>query len=155
MKKFMIEKLRVSGAGKIDGVVDSTDGLNIIQGRSNTGKMWILKCIYYLFSSDTRPYSPLTGYTDIEGTFLTERYGRIKINRELDEEKVTVEAENEEVENGEYDTNYKVDNLNVIPQDLDFNVKRVNVITYYKDEKDGHVYGFMPSWRKDLPKESI
>jgi len=20
--------------------------------------------------------------------------------------------------------------------------------------KDGHVYGFMPSWRKDLPKES-
>lgn len=22
------------------------------------------------------------------------------------------------------------------------------VTTYYKDEKDGHVYGFMPSWRK-------
>ncbi len=110
MQKFMIEKLRVSGAGKIDGVVDFTDGLNIIQGRSNTGKTWILKCIYYLFSSDTRPYSPLTGYTDIEGTFLTERYGRIKISRKLDEEKVTVEAENEEVENGEYDTNYKKDN---------------------------------------------
>ena len=28
------------------------------------------------------------------------------------------------------------------------------VTTYYKDEKDGHVYGFMPSWRKDLPKET-
>lgn len=99
----MIEKLRVSGAGK----VDFADGLNIIQGRSNTGKTWILKCIYYLFSSDTRPYSPLTGYTDIKGIFLTERYGRIKITRKLDEEKVTVEAESEEVENGEYDTNYK------------------------------------------------
>lgn len=105
MQKFMIEKLRVSGAGKIDGVVNFNDGLNIIQGRSNTGKTWILKCIYYLFSSDTRPYSPLTGYTDIEGIFLTERYGRIKISRKLEEEKATVEAESKEVENGEYDTN--------------------------------------------------
>lgn len=107
MQSFMIEKLRVSGAGKIDGVIDFTDGLNIIQGRSNTGKTWILKCIYYLFSSDTRPYSPLTGYTDIEGVFLTKRYGRITISRKLDEEKVTVVAESEEVEDGEYDTNYK------------------------------------------------
>ena len=24
----------------------------------------------------------------------------------------------------------------------------------YKDERDGHTYGFMPSWRKDLPKET-
>jgi len=110
MQKFMIEKLRVSGAGKIDGVVTFTDGLNIIQGRSNTGKTWILKCIYYLFSSDTRPYSPLTGYTDIEGVFVTERYGRITISRKLDEEKVTVTAESTEVEDGEYDTNYKKDN---------------------------------------------
>ena len=32
MQNFMIEKLRVSGAEKIDGVVEFTDGLNIIQG---------------------------------------------------------------------------------------------------------------------------
>ena len=107
MQSFMIEKLRVSGDGKVDGVINFTDGLNIIQGRSNTGKTWILKCIYYLFSSDTRPYSPLTGYTDIEGTFLTRRYGKITMSRKLDEEKVTVVAESEEVEDGEYATNYK------------------------------------------------
>jgi hypothetical protein len=59
--------------------------LNIIQGRSNTGKTWILKCIYYLFSSDKRPFSPLTGYTDIEGVFETERYGTITISRKLDD----------------------------------------------------------------------
>jgi hypothetical protein len=107
MQNFMIERLRVSGAGKIDGIVNFTDGLNIIQGRSNTGKTWILKCIYYLFSSDTRPYSPLTGYTDIEGTFLTKRFGRITISRKLDEEVVTVAAESDEIEDGEYATNYK------------------------------------------------
>lgn len=58
------------------------------------------------FGSDTRPYSPLTGYTDIEGFFLTKRYGRIAISRKLGEEKVTVIVEGEEVEDGEYDTNY-------------------------------------------------
>ena len=47
-----------------------------------------------------------------------------------------------------------VDNLNVIP-DIDFAAKGINVITYHKDEKNGHVYGFMPSWRKDLPKEKV
>lgn len=107
MQAFMIEKLRVSGAGKIEGIVEFTDGLNIIRGRSNTGKTWILKCIYYLFSSDTRPYSPLTGYTDIEGVFMTKRYGRIKISRKLDEETVMVIADNEEILDGEYVTNYK------------------------------------------------
>lgn len=46
-----------------------------------------------------------------------------------------------------------VDNLNVMP-DIDLQVAGAKVTTYYKDEKDGHVYGFMPSWRKDLPKET-
>lgn len=107
MQNFMIERLRVSGDGKADGIVNFTDGLNIIQGRSNTGKTWILKCIYYLFSSDTRPYSPLTSYTDIEGTFLTKRFGRIIISRKLDEKFVTVAAESDKVEDGEYATNYE------------------------------------------------
>lgn len=107
MEIFMIERLRVSGSGKVDGVINFNDGLNIIRGRSNTGKTWILKCIYYLFSSDTRPYSPLTGYTDIEGTFLTKRFGRIILSRKLDEEFVTVNAESDEIDNGDYATNYK------------------------------------------------
>ena len=107
MHSFIIERLRVSGAERIDGIINFSDGLNIIQGRSNTGKTWILKCIYYLFSSDTRPFSPLTGYTDIEGTFLTKRYGKIIMTRKLGAEVVTVTAESEEVEDGEYDTNYK------------------------------------------------
>lgn len=106
MQTFMIEELRVSGAGKEDGVVKFTDGLNIIKGRSSTGKTWILKCIYYLFSSDTKPYSSLTGYTDIEGTFNTKRYGKIVIHRKLGENVASVTAANEEVTNGQYGTNY-------------------------------------------------
>lgn len=107
MQTFMIKELRVSGAGKKDGVVEFTDGLNIIKGRSSTGKTWILKCIYYLFGSDTRPYSPLTGYTDIEGIFETKRYGKIVIHRRFGETVATVTSDNDEVENGKYRTNYK------------------------------------------------
>ena len=46
-----------------------------------------------------------------------------------------------------------VDNLNVMP-DIDLQAAGAKVTTYHKDEKDGHVYGFMLSWRKDLPKET-
>lgn len=45
-----------------------------------------------------------------------------------------------------------VDNLNAVPM-MDFEARGINVVTYHKNERDGHVYGFMPSWRKDLPKE--
>lgn len=107
MQTFMIKKLRVSGAGKIDGVVEFTDGLNIIQGRSNTGKTWILRCINYLFGNDKRPYTPATGYTDIEGVFLTERFGEITLSRKLDEAVVSVTSSNEEIEDGGYATDYR------------------------------------------------
>ena len=36
--------------------------------------------------------------------------------------------------------------------DIDLEKAGVNVITYHKNEKNGNVYGFMLSWRKDLPK---
>lgn len=38
--------------------------------------------------------------------------------------------------------------------DIDWQTVGAKVTTYYKNEKDGHVYGFMPSCRKDLPKET-
>ena len=111
MKTFMIKKLRVFGTGKIDGVVEFTDGLNIIQGRSNTGKTWILRCINYLFGSDKKPYTAATGYTDIEGIFVTERYGEITMTRKLDDQIVTIVSDNEAVENGEYSTDYRKKNV--------------------------------------------
>ncbi len=109
MQSFRIKQLRVSGAGKIDGFIEFNDGLNIIRGRSNTGKTWILKCVYFLFSSDQRPFSPLTGYDTIEGIFITKRYGEVSINRKLNETVATVTCNHEEVQNGQYYTNYQGD----------------------------------------------
>ena len=109
MQSFRIKQLRVSGTGKIDGFIEFNDGLNIIRGRSNTGKTWILKCIYFLFSSDQRPFSPLTGYDMIEGVFITKRYGEVIISRKLNETVAMVTCNHEDVQNGRYYTNYQGD----------------------------------------------
>lgn len=111
MQTLMIEKLRVSGVGKIDGIVEFTDGLNLIQGRSNTGKTWILRCINYLFGNDKRPYTPATGYTEIEGVFKTERYGKITFTRKLDSPFVHVTSDNDQVQNGDYATDYQTNSV--------------------------------------------
>ena len=47
-----------------------------------------------------------------------------------------------------------VTGFTVMMPDMDFEAAGVKVTTYYKDEKDGHEYGFLPSWRKDIPKET-
>lgn len=106
MQAFRIKQLRVSGKGKIDGIIEFDDGLNIIRGRSNTGKTWILKCIYFLFSSDHMPFSPLTGYDKVEGVFITRRYGEVIITRRIDANVAYVTSESEGVQDGTYCTNY-------------------------------------------------
>lgn len=107
MQSFIIKQLRVSGKDRTDGVVDFSDGLNIIQGRSDTGKTWILNCIHYLFGSNDNPYTPITGYTDIEGVFITKRFGEIKILRRLDSTTAYITAESGLVQDGKYATSYK------------------------------------------------
>lgn len=107
MLNFMIKKIRVSGAGKKDGIIEFQDGINIIMGRSNTGKTWILKCINYLFSCDNNPFSSQTGYSKIEGIVYTKKFGDIIIKRELNSNEAEVECDNEKIRNGIYLTNYK------------------------------------------------
>lgn len=196
MHSFMIERLRVSGAGKVDGVINFTDGLNIIQGRSNTGKTWINKilkeCNYrnagyasWDFSTfdilmDGVPKSEDQGkgyrsfLNSVVALMLYEYFNSddvfIKPGFLMVDTPLLGFDENEDefgdntIKNGlyQYFINHQgngqviiVDNLNVIPEDIDFKAKGINVVTYHKDEKDGHIYGFMPSWRKDLPKESL
>lgn len=107
MESFIIKKIRISGVGKIDGVVEFKDGLNLILGRSNTGKTWILKSIYYLFGSDKNPFSKLTGYSDIEGIFTTKEFGDIIIRRKLNEKYAKVSCTNSKVKDGYYYTSYQ------------------------------------------------
>lgn len=65
MSEFYIEKVIAKGSGKEDSVVELKQGLNIIQGRSNTGKSLIIKCIDFCFGSKSIPFDKSLGYDTI------------------------------------------------------------------------------------------
>ena len=105
MQNFWIKELRALGKGE-DAVIEFSDGLNLIQGRSQTGKTWIMKSIYYLFGSDKRPFNPDIGYHTIQGIFSTKRYGDVTITRNLDEDYVFLASTDDDEINGFYYIDY-------------------------------------------------
>lgn len=66
MGEFYITKVVAKGSGKTDSVIDLRPGLNIIRGRSNTGKTCIVKCIDFCFGSKAKPFDESLGYDTIE-----------------------------------------------------------------------------------------
>lgn len=107
MLNFSIKELRASGQGKQDGVIEFDDGLNLIFGRSDTGKTWILKSINYLFGSSKIPIPSVTGYTTVRGVFDTRRFGRVTIEREIGSSKAEVTSPSPSIIDGEYETDYR------------------------------------------------
>lgn len=108
MLNFSIRELRALSpdVDKNDGVVRFTDGFNLIRGRSNTGKTWILKSIYYLFGSDSTPIPTKTGYTAVIGKFDTTLFGEVTIRRSIGEKTAYVTSSNPDIKNGDYYTDY-------------------------------------------------
>jgi hypothetical protein len=51
MQGFYIKELRVTGRGLEDAVIILEKGLNVINGPSNTGKSYVIKCIDYMFGA--------------------------------------------------------------------------------------------------------
>ena len=49
MAGFYIKSIIARSNSKEDAVIDFTSGLNIIQGRSDTGKSCVLKCMEFAF----------------------------------------------------------------------------------------------------------
>lgn len=89
MGDFYITKVVAKGSGKTDSIIDLQPGLNIIQGRSNTGKTCIIKCIDFCFGSKSNPFDDSLGYDTIEISLHTGK-GNITIKRELNKNTVDV-----------------------------------------------------------------
>ena len=105
MGEFYITKVVAKGSGKTDSVIDLRPGLNIIQGRPNTGKTCIIKCIDFCFGSNTKPFDDNLGYDTVELSFNTYK-GNITIKRELDKNYVNVETNVIGFESGKYNLIY-------------------------------------------------
>lgn len=102
MGEFYISKIIARGSGKKDSVINLRPGLNIIQGRSNTGKTCIIKCIDFCFGSKTKPFDESLGYDAIEMELHTPK-GRVNISRLLGKNKVDVITDVPGFESGTYD----------------------------------------------------
>lgn len=102
MSEFYITKVTAKGSGKKDSSVDLRPGLNIIQGRSNTGKTCIIKCIDFCFGSKTKPFDDSFGYDTIELSIHTAN-GNITISRVLGKNQVEVVTDVPGFNSGTYD----------------------------------------------------
>lgn len=102
MGDFYLTKFTAKGSGKQDSTVDLRPGLNIIQGRSNTGKTCIIKCIDFCFGSKTKPFDNNFGYDTIELSMHTGK-GNITISRTLGKNQVEVVTNVPGFYNGTYD----------------------------------------------------
>lgn len=102
MSGFYIKSVTAKGRGKADSRVDFRPGLNIIKGRSNTGKTVIIKCIDYCLGSKSMPFDESFGYTTIEVSIHTNK-GDISISRELGKNKVEVSTNIPHFSSGSYD----------------------------------------------------
>ena len=108
MSNFYIKSVTAKGNGRADSTVNFQPGLNIIKGRSNTGKTVIIKCIDFCFGSKIKPFDENFGYTTIEMQLHTLK-GDITISRKLGKNQVEVITDILGFCNGTYDLNHSTE----------------------------------------------
>lgn len=106
MSGFYIKKVIARSDTKETAFVEFTKGLNIIQGRSDTGKSCIAKCIEFVFGGDMKmlktPFKESSGYNEATLVLGTDE-GDITISRKVGRNQVEVVApEIEWIEDGTY-----------------------------------------------------
>lgn len=102
MNDFYISKVTAGGSEKSNSVINLQPGLNIIQGRSNTEKTCVIKCIDFCFGSKAKPFDESLGYDTISISLHTGK-GEITITRKLGKNQVDVITDVPGFEDGTYD----------------------------------------------------
>lgn len=106
MSKFYIESIAAHGSGKNDAIVSFGEGLNIIQGYSDTGKTCVVKCIDFIYGSSEKPFDKNTGYNRVSMRIVTPS-GAITFSRTIGKNQIQVVSESTDIESGTYDIGYK------------------------------------------------
>lgn len=106
MSKFYIESIAARGSGKNDAIVSFGEGLNIIQGYSDTGKTCVVKCVDFIFGSSEKPFDKNTGYDRVSMRIVTPS-GAITFSRTIGKNQIQVVSKSAGIESGTYDIGYK------------------------------------------------
>lgn len=113
MSSFYIKSITAHGSGKSDAIVSFSNGLNIIQGYSDTGKTCIVKCIDFIFGSSEKPFDKSTGYSRVTMQIVTPN-GEMVLRRSIGKNQIQVESDISYIENGTYDIGYKKNQKNPV-----------------------------------------
>ena len=105
MAGFYIKKVIAKSDTKETADVTFRQGLNVIQGRSDTGKSFIVKCIEFVFGGSmkklTTPFKPSSGYNEAF-IVLASPEGEITVSRKVGKNQVEVSTQIENIESGIY-----------------------------------------------------
>ncbi len=158
MAGFYIKEIRATGQSVPDAVVCFGSGLNILQGRSETGKTCVLRCIDFAFGGSTsNPFKDGSGYNAVK-MIVSNGAGDVSISRKVGKNQFTVESGIEGIDDGIYNLQpdkkkglHPVLNLvwmklmgieeeHLVPVDLQFTKKRMTwkqlLRIFYIDEDD-------------------
>lgn len=150
MDKFYISKVTARGTGKTDSFVEFSPGLNLIKGRSNTGKTCIIKCIDFCFGSKEKPFDESLGYTVIELSICTPK-GDIQITRTFGKNKVDIITSVPGFDSGIYDLKFNSKKKEPAPVLSDLLLASIGIEDTQYIYKNKHYDTQRMSWRTILP----
>ncbi|SFS08271.1 AAA family ATPase [Anaeromicropila populeti] len=121
MAGFWIKKVIAKSETKEAADVTFEQGLNVIQGRSDTGKTCIVKCIEFVFGGSmktlTTPFKPSAGYNEAIVILASDK-GDITVSRKVGKNQVEVSTQIEGIESGTYNLKHseksKTPDFNII-----------------------------------------
>lgn len=125
-------------------------GLNLIQGRSNTGKTCIIKCIDFCFGGKNKPFDDSLGYTTIELSLHTPK-GNIQITRSFGKNKVEVVTDVHGYDSCTYDLKFNPKKKNPAPLLGDLLLASIGIDDEQYIYKNKYFDTQKMSWRTILP----
>lgn len=149
MGQFYIKQVKAAGNGKTDSIIDLAPGLNIIKGRSNTGKTCIIKCIDYCFGSKKKPFDESFGYDTIS-IQISSTHGDIEITRAFGKNQVQVKTTIAGYDNGTYDLNYNPKKKEKLPILSDLLLTAIGIDSEHQIIKNKYYERRRLTWRTFL-----
>lgn len=109
MAGFYIKKVIAKSAAKGDASVTFGKGLNIIQGRSDSGKTCVANCIDFVFGGSVeRPFKETAKYDGVTMIVApNDADGEVTLSRTVGKKQVDVSSTVSGIESGTYDVNYR------------------------------------------------
>ncbi len=109
MSGFYIKKVIAKSAAKGDASITFGRGLNIIQGRSDSGKTCVANCIDFIFGGSVdKPFKETAKYDGVAMIVgSNDADGEIILNRTVGKNQVDVSSSVQGIESGTYDVIYR------------------------------------------------